>query len=385
MITPVSINNKRFIDNSIAQSNYRQTFCAVKNNITTSVKEKKETQNNDFSKYAAYTLAATAFAMYARSRAQLVKVQRVAQDALITAGEQIPSRISKMISKLGDIATKDALSGILNRRSYDAAVKSSFASAQKEGKNLSVAMMDMDYFKSVNDVLGHDVGDLFIKRIGNNIDAVCQKYGISGYRYGGEEFSVVMPNLTKTKGKQITLEIAEKIKKDPAMQDFKTQFLDTAKTRLAELQKNQAKLEDIFKQIKGERPCKRPRQLANELSKMLKNSSSAVTKADKKEFEEFISCLKKARGEELKTLLNPQAKLAESKILGKELNKLHNHNREISALQSWVGHVESNGFTISAGVSDLQKIMKSPEELVKAADKTLEFAKQHGRNSILAN
>jgi len=91
-----------------------------------------------------------------------------------------------------EMAITDQLTGLYNRRYMASHLDNLMASAAAAGKPLAFVIMDIDYFKAVNDTYGHDVGDEvlreFAHRIGANIrgiDLAC--------RYGGEEFVVVMP------------------------------------------------------------------------------------------------------------------------------------------------------------------------------------------------
>jgi two-component system cell cycle response regulator len=91
-----------------------------------------------------------------------------------------------------EMAITDQLTGLYNRRYMTSHLDNLMASAARAGKTLAFVIMDIDYFKAVNDTHGHDIGDEvlheFAKRIGENIrgiDLAC--------RYGGEEFVVVMP------------------------------------------------------------------------------------------------------------------------------------------------------------------------------------------------
>jgi len=90
------------------------------------------------------------------------------------------------------LATTDAVTGLYNRHYLTSHMDTRMQAAQKQGKALSVLMMDIDHFKLVNDTYGHAVGDLVLKefatRIGRNIRGVDL-----AARYGGEEFVVMMP------------------------------------------------------------------------------------------------------------------------------------------------------------------------------------------------
>lgn len=90
------------------------------------------------------------------------------------------------------LATTDAVTGLYNRHYLTSHMDTRMDAAQKQGKDLSILMMDIDHFKKVNDTYGHAVGDKVLKefaaRIGRNIRGVDL-----AARYGGEEFVVMMP------------------------------------------------------------------------------------------------------------------------------------------------------------------------------------------------
>ena len=90
------------------------------------------------------------------------------------------------------LATTDAVTGLYNRHYLTTHMDTRMEAAQKQGKDLSILMMDIDHFKKVNDTYGHAVGDKVLKefaaRIGRNIRGVDL-----AARYGGEEFVVMMP------------------------------------------------------------------------------------------------------------------------------------------------------------------------------------------------
>jgi two-component system cell cycle response regulator len=101
-------------------------------------------------------------------------------------------RLRRNVQLSLEMAITDQLTGLHNRRYMSSHLDNLMAQATRAGKPLAFVIMDIDYFKSVNDNHGHDIGDEvlreFAKRIGANIrgiDLAC--------RYGGEEFVVVMP------------------------------------------------------------------------------------------------------------------------------------------------------------------------------------------------
>ena len=89
-------------------------------------------------------------------------------------------------------ATLDALTGFYNRRQLDERIKQEVSSARRQKGNLCAIMIDIDYFKSVNDTYGHTAGDLVLKSVSRVIKKQLRDYDIAG-RYGGEEFLILLP------------------------------------------------------------------------------------------------------------------------------------------------------------------------------------------------
>jgi two-component system, cell cycle response regulator len=92
-----------------------------------------------------------------------------------------------------EMAITDQLTGLHNRRYMSRHLDNLIAQSRKTGKTLAFVIMDIDFFKSVNDVHGHDIGDEVLQEFGRRI--VSNIRGIDlACRYGGEEFVVVMPD-----------------------------------------------------------------------------------------------------------------------------------------------------------------------------------------------
>lgn len=88
-------------------------------------------------------------------------------------------------------STRDPLTGLLNRRGLDSAVLDLWDDAVRNGDSIAVAMVDVDKFKAVNDIHGHDAGDRVLVDIARRLDQVVGNRGVAS-RSGGEEFVVVM-------------------------------------------------------------------------------------------------------------------------------------------------------------------------------------------------
>ncbi|HEV7320912.1 MAG TPA: sensor domain-containing diguanylate cyclase [Ensifer sp.] len=96
--------------------------------------------------------------------------------------------------KLTNLAVRDALTGLLNRRCLDEALN-----RHPRGKPLSCLMVDIDYFKRFNDEFGHDAGDVVMQYVAQIIVDTVADAG-SAYRFGGEEFTVLMPDAGEAAG-----------------------------------------------------------------------------------------------------------------------------------------------------------------------------------------
>lgn len=84
-------------------------------------------------------------------------------------------------------ASTDYLTGLANRRTVAQAGTQAFALARRDGDQLSLAVLDVDHFKRINDRHGHDTGDLALKHLAEKLLAACEERDLTG-RLGGEEF-----------------------------------------------------------------------------------------------------------------------------------------------------------------------------------------------------
>jgi two-component system cell cycle response regulator len=92
-----------------------------------------------------------------------------------------------------EMAITDQLTGLHNRRYMARHLDTLLESAQKNGRPLTFVIMDIDFFKQVNDSYGHDIGDEVLKEFASRIAANVRGIDLA-CRYGGEEFVVVMPD-----------------------------------------------------------------------------------------------------------------------------------------------------------------------------------------------
>jgi diguanylate cyclase len=110
----------------------------------------------------------------------------------LEASHREVSRLQSELKRARDEASLDPLSGILNRRGFDAEIRRICAAAAQHGSPFSVVMIDIDHFKRVNDTYGHPFGDQVIRAVGEMLSQLTQRKDVAA-RYGGEEFALLLP------------------------------------------------------------------------------------------------------------------------------------------------------------------------------------------------
>ena len=100
-------------------------------------------------------------------------------------------KINFMYTQTKHLSLTDGLTGLFNRRHFEANLEREFLRAKRYKSDLSVAMIDVDFFKKVNDTYGHACGDYVLKEVAFLINEAFRKTDMV-FRYGGEEFVVIL-------------------------------------------------------------------------------------------------------------------------------------------------------------------------------------------------
>jgi diguanylate cyclase (GGDEF)-like protein len=102
-------------------------------------------------------------------------------------------RLAEANAHLTELSATDSLTGIGNRRAFDAALRAEWGRALRDGTDLGVLVMDVDHFKAFNDAYGHPAGDDCLRRIAAILLRAMRRPTDMSARYGGEEFVALMP------------------------------------------------------------------------------------------------------------------------------------------------------------------------------------------------
>ena len=126
----------------------------------------------------------------------------------IDSGHENHAEIFEMIDSMNNLALKDTLTGIYNRRYIYEKLPVDIISASLSEQSLSIIMADIDFFKKVNDTFGHLAGDCTLKSFSDILLSCIRRGNDWVSRYGGEEFLICLPGA----GVEKAIEIAEHIR-----------------------------------------------------------------------------------------------------------------------------------------------------------------------------
>jgi diguanylate cyclase (GGDEF)-like protein len=119
---------------------------------------------------------------------------------------------AKLYETIKNLATTDELTGLANYRFFRQMLEKEIARAKRYGKEFSLAMFDIDYFKNYNDTNGHDQGNVALKKVGEILLTLSRKTDIPA-RFGGEEFIVILPETSAGDAYQFANRVRKKIER----------------------------------------------------------------------------------------------------------------------------------------------------------------------------
>lgn len=138
---------------------------------------------------------------------QELEQRKTAEKKLTT----VMNELEKAVSHLEQLAAIDELTGIPNRRSFDAAIAREWNRARREQTSIALLMIDVDYFKNFNDRYLHQQGDEALKQVAQALRQFAQRPGDTVARYGGEEFAMILVNPSEEHVSQTAAELRQHI------------------------------------------------------------------------------------------------------------------------------------------------------------------------------
>jgi len=170
-----------------------------------------------------FVVAMSIPAAFALENAHLQRVSKQAEECLEKARQDLEKQISERTAELTqanrqlqELAVTDELTGLYNHRHLVRTLESEFNRALRYKRNFTLLMVDVDFFKQVNDAYGHPCGDLVLRELARIFTKTVRATDVVG-RYGGDELAVVLLETQK----EMALKISEKLRREVEKYPFK--------------------------------------------------------------------------------------------------------------------------------------------------------------------
>lgn len=131
--------------------------------------------------------------------------------ALPTKGRPAdPVWMQALIDGLCELSSRDALTGLVNRRAFEAALAREADRVARSGESALLLYLDVDHFKHVNDTYGHGAGDRVIQAVAQTLTQCVRPMDLPA-RIGGEEFAIILPNCSPAFGLLVAERLRERV------------------------------------------------------------------------------------------------------------------------------------------------------------------------------
>ena len=125
-----------------------------------------------------------------------------------------PAWLQALVDALVDLSSRDALTGLANRRAFELALAREIDRVARSGEPALLLALDIDHFKRVNDTWGHSAGDQVLRAVANAlIDSVRPMDLVA--RVGGEEFAIILPNCASAFGETVAERVRRRVERMP--------------------------------------------------------------------------------------------------------------------------------------------------------------------------
>lgn len=292
--------------------------------------------------------------------------------------------------------TYDSFSGLKDKKTLIRSIEKIISSGNDD---FYLAMFDIDNFKSINELLGYIVGDEFIFEIADIIKQEGKKEGFEGYRFGGEEFVLLIQGGNIEKIKKLCKQIQDKFKKSRIITQYENEYITKCQRKLNELLKIDALLAKIKEEEINYRTLSELAELDCELLKnsTFKNRLNKAKKDYKHHLEELIAlALEQEDSSTIKSVLYDLSKkiqsqdpknykdLFENSSIKDYLNEKFENKDKIQELLRWLSvHKKNNGFSATCSIIKLkQDTQNSAIELINTAGEELKRGKGINKGEV---
>lgn len=158
----------------------------------------------------------------AHAQAMLLETEREQNMRLDQEVKARTRELREANARLEKISTTDSLTGLYNRRHFDEVLEREYDRGAREGKSLSLIMLDLDYFKNLNDSQGHAFGDEALRQTALRIQDVLNRPADMAFRYGGEEFVILLPDTEASAAHILARQIWTAMRSEPIVMKDQT-------------------------------------------------------------------------------------------------------------------------------------------------------------------
>lgn len=279
-----------------------------------------------------------------------------------------------------------------------------------DGIPVTFAMFDLDNFKSVNDLLSYDKGDILIKTAAKHIGQTARKKGYRAYRFGGEEFFVIMPGLEKKDALPIAQSIIDSVNNESFTSKYIQDYIKEGKRIIESLTQKQEAYKNVMEDIDNLKHLTRivqdpeyreliedsPKTTSivkfisrNRKAKLDKDAlnlligakNSAANQNDEKLIEEGISKIEEGQ--------NIDEMFADGTPLASLLYSMFYKQDKINEIRKWIEYVQlpnengdPKGFTMSGGVVQFDENNLDNYGYIHQTGEILAYAKRHHKGRL---
>ncbi len=159
---------------------------------------------------------------------QTLKVQQEANVLLEQRVQERTTELESLNRRLVELSSTDALTGLKNRGYFEESFNNSYVTAFRYQRPIGLLIIDIDFFKRINDEHGHLVGDECLKMVAANLEQVISRPQDLVARYGGEEFVVLLPDTSEAGAIKVAEKLRSRIEQTPFQLVDQTLFLTTS-------------------------------------------------------------------------------------------------------------------------------------------------------------